>query len=639
MVFGLGFVEPLRERINALEENLHATVTTIRNNGWDDFLGGFGDKFKDPMARMSFKGDGLLSRRDLEDLYQFNGIAAAVIDVPADDATRRWVDVRAGENELPEVDEALAAIPVRDGIHGRRRGGQVAINRVLKLSRMTGGGYLIVSARDGRNPWEPLDETNLEAIEAVYIHHAFEVYPHDYDDTGQVRLYQLAPDASQAGHNQYTLVHASRVWPFPAVELTASRQVYRNGSGDPVLQRVVRELKHAGFTEEQAARTVARNNVSWFKTKDLKAQVSQDGGSKLRKRLRIMARARSTLGMTPLDATEDVGYLTASLSGISDLLDRYPHRVCASSRIPMTKLYGTSPGGLNATGESDVRNYYDMVDGSIIKLHVLPCVRWLTRLLMLCAQGPTGGQIPEGWTVMAKPLWEMSPKEKAEVEKLEADADAIYMDRGAKTPDQVAAARGFEPVEVNEDEEDLDDLDERERNNALAQQAGVVRLNAMIGDGGHLAVVLPLPKELHGQVPEVKAPHITMVYIANTAGRTALALELVQTVVAQAIGGFRARSAGMRHLVNPKGQTVFYEAIDFDAWEPYEMRELLVKTLISAGFGVTFPEHWLPHVTLAYADDPRATFYGGMGSVSWWCDKLQVWGLPEVVDLPLGQLT
>jgi hypothetical protein len=50
-----------------------------------------------------------------------------------------------------------------------------------------------------------------------------------------------------------TLVHASRVWPFCAVELTPQRQALRRGWGDPVLQRVYRELKLSGFVEDQGA--------------------------------------------------------------------------------------------------------------------------------------------------------------------------------------------------------------------------------------------------------------------------------------------------------------------------------------------------------------------------------------------------
>ena len=37
--------------------------------------------------------------------------------------------------------------------------------------------------------------------------------------------------------------------------------------------------------------------------------------------------------------------------------------VAGASRIPVTKLFGRSAAGMNATGENDMRNYYDYLDG------------------------------------------------------------------------------------------------------------------------------------------------------------------------------------------------------------------------------------------------------------------------------------
>jgi phage-related protein (TIGR01555 family) len=444
MVFGLGRTAPLEARIASLEGAL-----TQRLHGWADVLSGFGDEQRDSLTRLGWDGEALLGRQLQEDLYQHSGVAAAIVDLPADDATRRWVDIRADNDALSQVDEALSQLPLRDGIHGRRRGLKLALNRALKLSRMTGGAALVVAARDGRMPWEPLDVGRLESIERLYVHHAWELWPHEFSPDGEVTLYQLAPDpdGSTGRMASNTLVHASRVWPFCAVELTPQRQALRRGWGDPVLQRVYRELKLSGFVEDQGARTVSRKNIPWFKTQGLADRVERDGGKALRMRLQIMTRAMSILKLIPLDASEDVGHLDASLSGIAELLDRYPYRVAAAARIPMTRLYGMSPGGMNATGESDIRLYYDMVDGAIIEPHVVPCVRWVADLVMRSARGPTDGALPERWTVQALPLWEASEHEQATVKKVQADTDAIYLDRGVCSPAQVAAMRGFEPVQ------------------------------------------------------------------------------------------------------------------------------------------------------------------------------------------------
>lgn len=36
--------------------------------------------------------------------------------------------------------------------------------------------------------------------------------------------------------------------------------------------------------------------------------------------------------------------------------------IAGACEIPVTKLFGRSPAGMNATGESDLSNYYDMIE-------------------------------------------------------------------------------------------------------------------------------------------------------------------------------------------------------------------------------------------------------------------------------------
>ena len=43
--------------------------------------------------------------------------------------------------------------------------------------------------------------------------------------------------------------------------------------------------------------------------------------------------------------------------------------------IPVTRLLGQSPAGLSATGESDTRNYYDMIVGAAGGLTLRPDAR------------------------------------------------------------------------------------------------------------------------------------------------------------------------------------------------------------------------------------------------------------------------
>ena len=50
-----------------------------------------------------------------------------------------------------------------------------------------------------------------------------------------------------------------------------------------------------------------------------------------------------------------------SFTGLSDIYDQFMLDMSGAAEIPATKLFGRSPQGLYATGESDLKNYYEMI--------------------------------------------------------------------------------------------------------------------------------------------------------------------------------------------------------------------------------------------------------------------------------------
>jgi len=82
------------------------------------------------------------------------------------------------------------------------------------------------------------------------------------------------------------------------------------------------------------------------------------------------------------------------------------------SGIPATRLLGRSPQGMNATGESDLRNYYDLVR-AFQQLHLGPTIRVLDECLIRSALGSRPEEIYYEWN----PLYTMSEAEAMTVEK------------------------------------------------------------------------------------------------------------------------------------------------------------------------------------------------------------------------------
>lgn len=633
--------QALRQRVNALEAQVH----TLRTHGFGEFLAGFGDEVRDPVERLEFRGERVLTRQASEDLYQFNGVAAGIVDIPPDDATRKGVDLLDGDTPLDEVENALAALPVRDGLTDRRTGALVAINRGLKLARFMRAGVLVAGIRDGQHPWEPVDYKNIDAVDKVYVHHAYEMWPHSYNPDGSVAIYQLAPDASMGEMGLHrSLVHASRTYPLPGIELTAQRQQRQRGWPDSALQRAVRALLRDDFVADQATRLTSRKNVQAYSTPGLKNQVELDNGEALRNRLRQIWQAMSLLRVFPMDSLDSVTTLDASLDGLADLLDRYPHRVSAASRIPVTRLYGMSPGGLNSTGEYDEANYLSMVMGSLVTLQVVPAYAWLALLVMLSHQGPTGGRVPEGFRAEPRPLKEQTEKDKAETAFTEAKTDDLRLKQGVVSREQIAELRGFElppaasqPPPADPPPAPTSDPDSEARANALrGQLAAGLRVHAGPGDGSLLAVMIPA-RHLAEHLPDVEEPHVTLCYLPDTAGRAEEALQVIGAVIAEHGKPFRCSLGRLDHLFTPEGLVAFFLPVWAEGWVHETLRDRLVDRLQAAGFAVGFPRCWVPHLTLKVEADPRASYTGTPPQSSWWVNTLEVWGLEEVQEIKLDR--
>jgi uncharacterized protein len=115
-------------------------------------------------------------------------------------------------------------------------------------------------------------------------------------------------------------------------------------------------------------------------------------------------------------------------------------KISAATGYPMTLLFGMSPAGLSATGESDIRLYYDKVADQQ-KRALLPALRRLVSLIFRAKKGPTNGKEPENWTIRFRPLWQLDDVQQATARKMQADADCEYVNASVLTPEEVAASR------------------------------------------------------------------------------------------------------------------------------------------------------------------------------------------------------
>jgi phage-related protein (TIGR01555 family) len=104
---------------------------------------------KDPRtgARYRFR---LLQRNEIEDAYRGDWMARAIIDAPAEDATREWRAWQANQKQIEAIEELEQNLDIP------RKTKQALIR-----ARLYGGAALMMGVDDGREPQEPL---NLEKV-------------------------------------------------------------------------------------------------------------------------------------------------------------------------------------------------------------------------------------------------------------------------------------------------------------------------------------------------------------------------------------------------------------------------------------------------------------------------------------------
>lgn len=116
-------------------------------------------------------------------------------------------------------------------------------------------------------------------------------------------------------------------------------------------------------------------------------------------------------GLTLLDKEDSFTTTQYSFSGLSDMILQFGQQISGATGIPLVRLFGQSPAGLNSTGESDMRMYYDNISAQ----QESRLRDGMMKMLQVLHMSLFGTRAPEGFDFDFVPLWQTSQKEKADI--------------------------------------------------------------------------------------------------------------------------------------------------------------------------------------------------------------------------------
>ena len=385
------------------------------------------DAFSNPLFRLGYGSQSPLEATEypltrmtdnyalLNSLYRDNWVVQNVVGIIPDDMTKKWFAPAGavGPEHLKELDRVQRVTALRE-----------RVNEGLRWGRLYGGaaGLIMIRGQEGMlgQPLE-LESIYPGTFQGLYILDRWQgVVPGMelvFEGGEPVPAYYSITDARG---NTVAKVHHSRLVRFTGRDLPFLERVAELYWGESEVEALYNDVvKHDNVAANMAALTF-RANVDTMEVQNLDQLFSVTSGEQQRRFWNVMQAQsvmKSNFGMQLVNRGDQIKNTQYTFTGLQEVYDSMCLDLSGASRIPVTKLFGRSPAGMNATGESDLRNYYDYVD-TLREAKLRPILEKLLPVLAMSAWGA----VPDGLDITFPPLWTPTAKEVAEIAKTKSEA-------------------------------------------------------------------------------------------------------------------------------------------------------------------------------------------------------------------------
>lgn len=461
----------LNERGREILRRKNGAVRPHREDGYVNLLNKYGTK-QDNSEAYKFEREPVIPDMQLTGLYEGNGLFSKIIDTPAEEALKHGFDLNLKSDELNAfVEDAL------DDLEWEERAATA-----IKWARLYGGALIVMLIDDGRGLEEPVDWEHIRSIDELRVYERSIVQP-DY-----ASLYQqdyggkgVGNRVSKFGQPEYYYVSSI----YGSFKVHESRcLVFRNGVlpeqtsnatylfwGMPEYVRIRRALRETVTAHTDSVKLLERSVQAIYSMKGLASLLTTDDGeNQVLKRLQLVDTSRGLLNSIAIDSEgEQYDFKTFQFSGVKDVIDATCNMLSALTNIPQTILFGRSPAGMNATGDSDFESYYNFVE----KIQRLMLKRNLRTLLdVVFRAGIASGDVAEepDYKLEFNPLWSLSDTEQATVDQTKAQTALVK----AQTAQAYVDMQALDPTEVrrrlaSDEEFDVEDIISEDDEDNLVQ--------------------------------------------------------------------------------------------------------------------------------------------------------------------------
>lgn len=413
------------------------------------------DAFSNPIARLGYGTQDLLQATQypltrttqnyqmLTSLYRENWIVQNIIETIPGDMVRKWYTLKC--NVAPEYVDALQRLERK--VHLRK-----SLLEGMYWGRLYGGAAGIIMVRGQDDLTQPLDYDLILPgcfLGLMILDRWSGIYP----EMGQVtdpsdpdfELPEYYTIRDEESGTLISKVHHSRILRFTGRELPYNEKIMETYWGESELEAIYSELVKRDNVSGNIASLTFRANVNYLETDSLDQMLAVNNTEAQRRfwqTLQTQSVIESNFGTRLVNKGDVMHNTQYTFTGLADVYDRVMMDVAGAAKTPVTKLFGRSPAGMNATGESDMNNYYDCIDG-LRENQLRPLLERLLPIMALSAWGT----VPDDLDIDFPPLQTPNSSEIADI--VEKKTQAIL---AAFQSDLIDAATSLKELKTLSDE-------------------------------------------------------------------------------------------------------------------------------------------------------------------------------------------
>lgn len=553
----------------------------------------------------------LISQRDIDAAYR-SSVFKKAVDIPPGDMVREWRSYKGVDEDQITLIEA----------EEKRLGLRQKVREAMILARKDGNSVILLGA--GGNAASALTIENIRqgGLRYITVLTKDDISPRERDTDPYSPTFN-EPSYWSLKNQSQTRVHPSRVIKFTNNPIR-EQFTWDGWGGESLFAVMQRAITNNDQIAGAIAALVDEAKVDVIKLKNLMANLStSDGENLLVRRFSAVNTLKSIVSAMVIDGDDEYDQKTLNFAGLTDIQNIAMIIVAGLADIPVTRMWGRSAAGMNATGEGDLRNYYDGIK-AMQTIDLAPTISSLDECLFRSAMGDRPKELFYEWN----PLYQLSEKEAAEVEKTFADAAKVYAD-AALIPDTAltemvkggviergqwpGAEKAFGDAKTAGDEPGLTaepteaEMAEEEARVALALAAANGNSPAPLRAANDARFARDAaPKTLYVRRDVVNKAEITKWAVAQ--GFTDIVPDLHVTIVysRQIVDWFKMGESWTAKMELPPGGPRQMESFG-------DARVLLISSaelrwrheeMIRNGAVSDYPEYQ-PHITISYADMPE----------------------------------